>query len=79
MPYQIPQEILDELIIDPDIPVVLPEYLLTGMEAYEEGLRTGSSLLDCLADELSASLNMATEDHYLTDIEENFIREYYKL
>jgi hypothetical protein len=79
MSSQIPQEILDELLIDPDIPVVLPKYLLADMEAYEEGRRTDSSVVDCLADELSASLHMAVEEHCLTDTEERFIREYYKL
>lgn len=37
----------------------LPEYLQHDLDAYKEGLRTHSSLLDCLWGELYGSINMA--------------------
>lgn len=37
----------------------LPDYLQHDLDAYKEGLRTHSSLLDCLWGELYGSINMA--------------------
>jgi hypothetical protein len=37
----------------------LPEYLQHDLDAYKEGLRTNSSLFDCLRGELYGSINMA--------------------
>ena len=40
----------------------LPEYLQHDLDAYKEGLRTHSSLLDCLWGELYGSINSAQID-----------------
>ena len=37
----------------------LPDYLQKDLDAFKEGLRTGSSLMDCLWGELFGSINMA--------------------
>ena len=37
----------------------LPEYLQRDLDAYKEGLKNGSTLLDCLWGELYGSINMA--------------------
>ena len=40
----------------------LPEYLQHDLDAYKEGLRTDSGLLDCLWGELYGSINVAAID-----------------
>ena len=37
----------------------LPEYLQHDLDAYKEGLKTGSTLMDCLWGELYGSINIA--------------------
>ena len=37
----------------------LPEYLQHDLDAYREGLKTGSTLMDCLWGELYGSINIA--------------------
>ena len=37
----------------------LPEYLQQDLDAFKEGMKTGSSLMDCLWGELYGSINIA--------------------
>ncbi len=54
----------------------LPEYLQHDLDAYKDGLRTHSSLLDCLWGELYGSINMAAiSDGVITPEHADYLRK----
>ena len=56
----------------------LPEYLQHDLDAYKEGLRTNSSLLDCLWGELYGSINIAQiDDEVITPEHADYLRKKY--
>lgn len=56
----------------------LPEYLQHDLDAYKEGLKTNSSLLDCLWGELYGSINMAEiSDGVITPEHADYLRKKY--
>ena len=56
----------------------LPDYLQRDLDAYKEGLRTESSLLDCLWGELYGSINMAEiSDGTITPEHADYLRRKY--
>lgn len=56
----------------------LPEYLQHDLDAYKKGLRTHSSLLDCLWGELYGSINMAAiSDGIITQEHADYLRKKY--
>ena len=44
----------------------LPEYLQHDLDTYKDGLKNGSSLMDCLWCELYGSINIAQSDYCRT-------------
>lgn len=72
--YQIPQAILDEFQIDPDIPVAFPDYLLSDMESFEG---SDASMLDVYASELESSLHLAWQEGFISEDQMMWLREYY--
>lgn len=50
---------IEQAAIERSYETGLPEYLQNDLDAYKEGLRTKSSLLDCLWGELYGSINTA--------------------
>ena len=56
----------------------LPEYLQHDLDAYKEGLRSHSSLLDCLWGELYGSINMAAiSEGVITPEHADYLRQKY--
>lgn len=56
----------------------LPEYLQHDLDAYKKGLKTHSSLLDCLWGELYGSINMAeVSDGIITPEHADYLRKKY--
>lgn len=56
----------------------LPSYLQHDLDAYKEGLRSGSSLLDCLWCELYGSINGAEiDDQAITHEHAEYLRDKY--
>ena len=56
----------------------LPDYLQHDLDAYKEGLRTHSGLLDCLWGELYGSINMAEiSDGIITHEHADYLRKKY--
>lgn len=56
----------------------LPEYLQHDLDAYKEGLKNGSSLLDCLWGELYGSINVAQiNDGCITPEHADYLRQKY--
>lgn len=56
----------------------LPEYLQHDLDAYKEGLRTNSDILDCLWGELYGSINMAEiSDGVITPEHADYLRQKY--
>lgn len=56
----------------------LPEYLKHDLEAYKEGLKNNSGLLDCLWGELYGSINMAEiSDGVITPEHADYLRKKY--
>lgn len=56
----------------------LPEYLQHDLDAYKEGLRTNSSILDCLWGELYGSINIAQiDDEVITPEHADYLRKKY--
>lgn len=54
----------------------LPEYLQHDLDAYKKGLKTHSSLLDCLWGELYGSINMAeVSDGIITPEHADYLRK----
>lgn len=53
----------------------LPTYLQNDLDAYKEGIKNNSSLLDCLWCELYASINIAQiDDGFITEEHANYLR-----
>lgn len=56
----------------------LPEYLQRDLDAFKEGLKSGSSLIDCLWGELYGSINMAEiSDGAITPEHADYLRQKY--
>ena len=56
----------------------LPEYLQRDLDAFKEGLKNGSSLIDCLWGELYGSINMAEiSDGVITPEHAEYLRQKY--
>ena len=56
----------------------LPAYLQHDLDAYKDGLRTHSSLMDCLWGELYGSINVALIDHgAITPEHADYLRKKY--
>ena len=56
----------------------LPEYLQHDLDAYKEGLKNHSTLLDCLWGELYGSINMAAiSDNAITPEHADYLRKKY--
>ena len=56
----------------------LPEYLQHDLDAYKEGLKTNSSLLDCLWGELYGSINLAAvSEGVITPEHADYLRKKY--
>lgn len=56
----------------------LPEYLQHDLDAYKEGLRTNSDILDCLWGELYGSINAAEiSDGVITSEHADYLRQKY--
>ncbi len=56
----------------------LPEYLQHDLDAYKEGLKTGSTLMDCLWGELYGSINSAEiDDEAITPEHAEYLRKKY--
>ena len=56
--------------------VGLPGYLQHDLDAYKEGVRTGSTLLDCLWGELYGSINGAEiDDQAITHAHAEYLRD----
>ena len=56
----------------------LPEYLQSDLDAFKEGLKNGSSLIDCLWGELYGSINMAEiSDGVITPEHADYLRQKY--
>lgn len=56
----------------------LPEYLQHDLDAYKEGLKNGSSLMDCLWGELYGSINIAViNDGTITPEHADYLRKKY--
>lgn len=55
----------------------MPGYLKRDIEAWKEGLRTNSTLLDCLWGEVYGSINSAFYDNEISEEEADYLREKY--
>lgn len=56
----------------------LPEYLQNDLDAYKNGLKTQSNLIDCLWGELYGSINMAEiSDGVITSEHADYLRQKY--
>ncbi|MDE6887081.1 MAG: hypothetical protein K2P45_00305 [Eubacterium sp.] len=56
----------------------LPDYLQHDLDAYKEGLRTKSGILDCLWGELYGSINMAEiSEGVITPEHADYLRQKY--
>lgn len=56
----------------------LPDYLQQDLDAYKEGLRTKSSIMDCLWGELYGSINVAEiSDGIITSEHADYLRKKY--
>lgn len=56
----------------------LPKYLQDDLNAYKEGLKNGSSLMDCLWGELYGSINVAQiNDGAITPEHADYLRKKY--
>ena len=56
----------------------LPEYLQRDLDAFKEGLKNGSSLIDCLWGELYGSINMAEiSEGVITPEHADYLRQKY--
>ncbi len=73
--YQLPNAIIDEFQIDPDTPVVFPEYLLTDMERFDE--EDVAEMIDVYAGELEASLHLAWQEGFISESQMMWLRDYF--
>lgn len=56
----------------------LPNYLQQDLDAYKEGLRNGSDILDCLWGELYGSINLAEiSEGVITPEQADYLRQKY--
>lgn len=56
----------------------LPEYLQKDLDAYKDGLKNGSFLIDCLWGELYGSINSAEiDDRAITSEHAEYLRQKY--
>ncbi|MBL7576469.1 hypothetical protein SAMN00017477_0093 [Peptoniphilus asaccharolyticus DSM 20463] len=55
----------------------LPEYLQKDINAYKEGIRTKSTVIDCLWGELYGSINSAQYDFLISKEEADYLRKKY--
>lgn len=56
----------------------LPGYLQHDLDAYKEGLKNGSSIMDCLWGELYGSINIAeNNDKVITPEHADYLRKKY--
>jgi hypothetical protein len=56
----------------------LPKYLQHDLDAYKDGLKNGSNLMDCLWGELYGSVNMAEiSDQSITQEHADYLRQKY--
>lgn len=56
----------------------LPKYLQDDLDAYKDGLKNGSSLMDCLWGELYGSINIALiNDRLITEEHAEYLRNKY--
>ena len=56
----------------------LPDYLQHDLDMYKEGLRSGSTVIDCLWCELYGSINGAEiDDQSITHEHANYLRDKY--
>lgn len=69
---------MDKSILESTYEVGLPEYLQKDLDAYKEGLKNHSSLLDCLWGELYGSINIAEiNDGAITHEHAQYLRDKY--
>lgn len=57
--------------------VDLPEYLQNDIDALAEGIKTKSSVLDCLYDEVWGSINSAYYSDEISDEQASYLRKKY--
>ena len=57
--------------------LTLPKYLKNDIEAFEEGIRTKSTLLDCLWGEVYGSINSAFYDNEISEKQAAYLRKKY--
>ena len=56
----------------------LPEYLQNDLDAYKDGLKNGSTIMDCLWGELYGSINIAEiNEGAITPDHANYLRKKY--
>lgn len=55
----------------------LPSYLAHDLNAYKQGLKDNSTLLDCLHGELYGSINGAYHDGQITEEQADYLRNKY--
>lgn len=69
---------MDKSVLESTYEVGLPEYLQNDLDAYKEGLKKHSSLLDCLWGELYGSINIAEiNDGAITHEHAQYLRDKY--
>ena len=69
---------IEQAAIERSYETGLPEYLQNDLDAYKEGLRTKSSLLDCLWGELYGSINTAEiSEQSITHAHAAYLRKKY--
>nr|WP_314507763.1 hypothetical protein [uncultured Lachnoanaerobaculum sp.] len=60
-----------------DMEKTLPRYLRNDIEAWVEGVKSNSSVLDCLWGELYGSINSAYYDREITEEMAKYLRKEY--
>lgn len=71
-----PSKVSREEIREKSYEYGLPEYLQRDLDAFKEGLKNGSSLMDCLWGELYGSINMAEiSDGAITPEHADYLRQ----
>lgn len=71
-----PSKVSREEIREKSYEYGLPEYLQRDLDAFKEGLKNGSSLIDCLWGELYGSINMAEiSDGAITPEHADYLRQ----
>lgn len=79
VPYEDRDEVSDDdrkILLEKSYEYGLPEYLQNDLDAFKEGLKTGSTLMDCLAGELYGSINSAEiDDCAITSEHADYLRK----